>query len=97
MNPMPDYAGLQKRILLQCSPPGSKRNSTKTLPDYRREYLTKLKNQYDGYHFCPEGMGVYNPYSLVKAFYEKDFGAYWFETGTPSFLVKQLREAQFDV
>jgi len=59
--------------------------------------LAQLKNQYDGYHFHPDGKGVYNPYSLLKAFYEKSFGSYWFETGSPTFLVRKLRESRFDV
>ena len=33
----------------------------------------------------------------MKAFYEKDFGSYWFETGTPTFLVKKLKDTIFDV
>lgn len=33
----------------------------------------------------------------MKAFSEKDFGSYWFETGTPTFLVKMLRDSRFDV
>ena len=61
------------------------------------ECLAKLKSQYDGYRFHPMGEGLYNPYSLLKAFYDKEFGAYWFESGTPSFLIKQIRENNFDV
>ena len=61
------------------------------------ECLTALQQQYDGYHFSAEGAGVYNPYSLLRALFEKDFGSYWFETGTPSFLVKKLRDSRFDV
>ncbi len=61
------------------------------------ECLHTLKKQYDGYHFYPNSEGVYNPYSLLNAFYTKDFGTYWFETGTPTFLIKKLRNSQFDV
>jgi hypothetical protein len=56
-----------------------------------------LKEQYDGYHFAANGVGVYNPFSLLKSFYEKRFGSYWFETGTPTFLVKSLRDNAFEV
>lgn len=59
--------------------------------------LFALKKKYDGYTFCPGGTEVYNPFSLLKAFYENAFGSYWFETGTPTFLVKKLRETEFDV
>ncbi len=59
--------------------------------------LKRLKMQYDGYLFHQDGQGVYNPYSLLKAFFAKEFGAYWFETGTPTFLVKKLRAMDFDI
>ena len=56
-----------------------------------------LKQRYDGYRFHPAGVSVYNPFSLMKAFSEKDFGSYWFETGTPTFLVRMLKDTGFDV
>ena len=62
-----------------------------------QECKEALKKQYDGYHFHPDGEGVYNPYSLLVAFAEKDFGSYWFETGTPTFLMKKLKGELFDV
>lgn len=55
-----------------------------------------LKEQYDGYHFHPNGNGVYNPYSLLTSFSSKEFGAYWFETGTPTFLINRVRNNSFD-
>ena len=63
----------------------------------RGECMAELKRQYDGYRFYPEAEGVYNPYSLLKCFFSKDFGSYWFETGTPTFLIRRLREDRFDV
>ena len=62
-----------------------------------QECREHLRKQYDGYHFHPDSPGVYNPYSLLKALYDKDFGSYWFETGTPTFLVKKLKDTIFDV
>ena len=61
------------------------------------ECLVKLKQQYDGYRYHQNGSCLYNPFSLINAFSDKEFGAYWFETGTPSFLMKQIRENNFDV
>ena len=61
------------------------------------ECLNELRNHYDGYHFHPESAGVYNPFSFLNAVSEKEFGSYWFSTGTPTFLVKQLKESLFDV
>ena len=62
-----------------------------------QECLKILKQTYDGYRFHANGIDVYNPYSLMNAFADCEFGAYWFETGTPEFLVKKLRRSGFDV
>ena len=51
----------------------------------------KLSRLYDGYHFATDVEGVYNPFCLLKCFSSKKFGSYWFESGTPSFLVKTLQ------
>ena len=51
----------------------------------------KLSRMYDGYHFATDVEGVYNPFCLLKCFSSKKFGSYWFESGTPSFLVKTLQ------
>ncbi|SEQ15732.1 AAA family ATPase [Butyrivibrio sp. TB] len=59
--------------------------------------IQKLKQTYDGYRFFPDGVGVYNPYSLLNAFSDREFGSYWFETGTPTFLIKKIKNASFDV
>ena len=59
--------------------------------------LEKLKHSYDGYHFSSEGAGIYNPYSVLCALQKGKFGYYWFETGTPSFLVSKLKQMDFDV
>lgn len=59
--------------------------------------LQQLNKTYDGYRFHQNGQGVYNPYSVIKAFFSREFGSYWFETGTPTFLVKRLKAMDFDV
>lgn len=59
------------------------------------ECLAKLAQTYDGYHFSRKGEGVYNPFSVLNAFREKDFGNYWFETGTPTFLINKLKASDF--
>ena len=41
-------------------------------------------------------MGVYNPFSLINAFSKRDFGKYWFGTGTPTFLVRRIKEMNFN-
>ena len=49
-----------------------------------------LKEQYDGYHFCEPSPDIYNPFSLLSAFFNGSVGSYWFETGTPSSLVRLI-------
>ena len=57
--------------------------------------LAALKQWYDGYLFHPAGEGMYNPYSLLNAFDDKELKSYWFSTGTPTFLVNFLKEAHY--
>ena len=59
--------------------------------------LKKLQSFYDGYRFAAGGIGVYNPYSLLNALKKGRFGFFWYETGTPTFLVHRLKEMNFDV
>ena len=60
-----------------------------------QETLTALQQWYDGYCFSPAGEGMYNPFSLLNAFAKERFGSYWFETGTPTFLVNYLKETHY--
>ena len=60
------------------------------------ECLAELKRMYDGYHFYQETAGVYNPFSLLNALEKKEFGTYWFSTGTPTFLIDKLNAIDFD-
>lgn len=58
--------------------------------------LLQLKHNYDGYHFCHESEDIYNPFSLIKCLDAREFGSYWFETGTPTFLLERLRKNPMD-
>ena len=49
----------------------------------------RIREWYDGYHWL--GEAVYNPFDLLLLFDKRDFRPWWFETGTPSFLVEWLR------
>lgn len=57
----------------------------------KEECYEKLKKTYDGYHFEADTVGIYNPYSLLNALSSKAFKDYWFETGTPSYLIERLK------
>lgn len=63
----------------------------------KEDCYVKLKSMYDGYHFCEDSIGIYNPFSLLNTFQNKKFREYWFETGTPGFLVEVMRKTSFDV
>ena len=63
----------------------------------KEEAIEQMTRQYDGYHFHPNAVGVYNPFSVLNAFYKKEFGNYWFQTGTPTFLVNSLLKSDYDL
>jgi len=54
------------------------------------ECLEALRSYYDGYHFSENSEDVFNPFSLVKALNAQKIDSYWFGSGTPTFLLKQL-------
>ena len=81
--------------------------TTQMLPDLAKlaerykcsieEIHNKLKLQYDGYHFAENSPEIYNPFSLLKCFNQKDVANYWFESGTPTFLIRQMQHFRTDI
>ena len=63
----------------------------------REECIEKLRKMYDGYHFEENSPGIYNPFSVLNTFQTRKFGSYWFETGTPTYLVELLRRHYYDL
>ncbi len=57
----------------------------------------ELRVQYDGYHFVYNSVAVYNPFSLLNTFKKNEFKNYWFETGTPSYLVYLLKKHKYNL
>lgn len=55
------------------------------------ECMATLKVRYDGYHFEENAPGMYNPFSLLQTLSQQKFGSFWFETGTPTYLVTLLQ------
>jgi len=53
----------------------------------------KIKEWYNGYAWL--GESVYNPFDILLLFSEKRFRAFWFETGTPTFLIKMFMKNQY--
>lgn len=61
------------------------------------EVCRELKTCYDGYHFVENSVGIYNPFSVLNTFFKMKFGSYWFETGTPTYLVELLKIHHYDL
>ncbi|MDE5807430.1 MAG: ATP-binding protein, partial [Muribaculaceae bacterium] len=56
------------------------------------DIVKDIKQRYDGYHFSEESPDIYNPFSLMNLFAKGKFGNFWFESGTPEFLVSLLKK-----
>lgn len=56
--------------------------------------VTLLKRNYDGYHFAAESADIYNPFSVLNALAKSDIQPFWFYSGTPSFLIRFLKNKQ---
>ncbi|MCB0060586.1 MAG: ATP-binding protein [Caldilineaceae bacterium] len=61
------------------------------------ELLAELQRWYNGFRFAQQSQNVYNPYSTLQFFFNQHFSNYWFETGTPTFLIKLIKEQGFDI
>jgi hypothetical protein len=63
----------------------------------KEQCYARLKDMYDGYHFRPGSIGVYNPFSLLNTLSSCQFRDYWFETGTPTILVETLKRTNYEL
>lgn len=59
--------------------------------------LGQVRHRYNGYRFCENATSVYNPFSTLNLLDQKEFRDFWFQTGTPTFLVELLKQADSDV
>ena len=60
--------------------------------DCESETIDKLRMCYGGYHFEKNSEGIYNAFSVLNTLAKLRYKAYWFETGTPTFLIELLKE-----
>ncbi len=58
--------------------------------------MKEIKTWYNGYQFSKKPIKVYNPFSITYLLSKKEFNNYWFETGTPTFLVKLLQKKKIE-
>ena len=91
-----DICGITEKELRQYFD-GSVQELAEACSLSKNECYAKLAKMYDGYHFRHGGVGIYNPFSVLNTFSRNEFGEYWFETGTPSFLVKYLKEGNYNL
>ncbi len=61
------------------------------------EMRSRLKKRFDGYHFCENAEGVYNPFSLLNTLDSKVMRDYWFGTGTPTYLIRLLNNSDENI
>ena len=91
-----DICGVSEEELKTCFD-GSVAELAKACGMSKEECYEKLRTMYDGYHFKEHSAGVYNPFSLLNTFKAKEFRMYWFETGTPTFLVRYLKQGRYNL
>ncbi len=85
-----DICGWSEKELVENFRSGIEDVAKKRREDFNAT-LKSLRDYYDGYLFTEEGSRLYNPYSVLSALDKKRIDPYWFETGTPTFLVKRIR------
>lgn len=59
------------------------------------DMLAELKENYDGYHFSKNCPDLYNPFSILRTLKSKEIDNYWFQAGTPSYLIEILKRDDF--
>jgi len=64
----------------------------------RETYLEELKDYYNGYRFSEEPLTLYNPFGLLNHFAERGrFSAFWYTSGTPTFLIDLIKKQKIDI
>jgi len=64
----------------------------------RAEYIEELRRYYNGYRFSKKPLSVYNPFGLLNHLDKGgDFFPYWYETGTPTFLINLIVKQKLNI
>ncbi|MDE7350097.1 MAG: AAA family ATPase [Muribaculaceae bacterium] len=85
-----DICGWSEKELTDYFTPGIRTLAEKRKEDFDTT-LRELRGYYDGYMFTDEGSRLYNPYSILKALTNKRIDPYWFDSGTPTFLARRIK------
>lgn len=91
-----DVCGITQRELLDNFQYGIELIAEKYSLSYDAA-VKRLKENYDGYCFAPEGSDMYNPWALLNAMRESRIGAYWNATGNATLVADALRDADIDI
>jgi hypothetical protein len=57
-----------------------------------QELRQQIKQWYNGYRFSENDLSVYNPFSVMNALEVKKFKNFWFQSGTPTFLIEVFKK-----
>ncbi|MDE5850955.1 MAG: ATP-binding protein, partial [Muribaculaceae bacterium] len=85
-----DICGWTEKELTDYFTPGIRKLAEKRKEDFDTT-LKELRDYYDGYLFTEEGSRLYNPYSMLKALKKMRIDPYWFDSGTPTFLARRIK------
>ncbi len=94
--PYAEVCGITKEELIKTFTPEIERLGEANRLTFE-ETITKLAVTYDGYHFCEGTNGLFNPFSVLNVFDGCKFDNYWFQTGTPTYLVELLKISDYDL
>jgi len=95
----PDYAevcGITKEELVRVFTPELEELAGRNGLTFE-ETVNKMTASYDGYHFSEFAEGMFNPFSVLNTLKAGRFAYYWFQTGTPTYLVDLLKESDYDL
>lgn len=91
---LPEYAGLCGITLdeIETQMQVDVEYLGKRLGNTYEETMEALRSNYDGYHFAWPSPDVFNPFSLLAALSNGNLDAYWFSTGTPTYLLEMMKK-----
>ncbi|MDR0794636.1 MAG: ATP-binding protein [Tannerella sp.] len=95
-DPFATLCGITKSEMLQYFTPELKNLADKHKISFN-EAVSTISQRYNGYHFTSNSEGVFNPFSVLNALKFSNFREYWFQTGTPTYLVNLLKESDYDL
>ncbi|MEZ4657744.1 MAG: AAA family ATPase [Caldilineaceae bacterium] len=61
------------------------------------DLLARIRDWYDGFRFTRLDVRLYNPYSTMNLFDKSSFHNYWFESGSPTFLIQLIQQHKYDI